>query len=144
MGCEQDYSRFRMKKLEQAALLRLGRNVHDARIRRGLTQVELAELAGINQNYVSAVELGKASVSFAVVIRIAHSLRVSPVSLLVGTLQDEEKDEKGMLVGDEEADCRELYLSLLDHTMYQMDDREVKAMCYIATALEKIYGNDAL
>ena len=46
-----------------------------------LSQTQLAELVDIHRTYVSAIELGKVSVSFDVLFRLAQVLEV-PVSKL--------------------------------------------------------------
>jgi len=58
-----------------------GLNVVYYRKKKGLSQTQLAELADIHWTYVSAIELGKVSVSFDVLFRLAQVLEV-PVSKL--------------------------------------------------------------
>ena len=58
-----------------------GLNVVYYRKKKRLSQTQLAELADIHRTYVSAIELGKVSVSFDVLLRLAQVLEV-PVSKL--------------------------------------------------------------
>ena len=58
-----------------------GLNVVYDRKKKRLSQTQLAELADIHRTYVSAIELGKVSVSFDVLFRLAQVLEV-PVSKL--------------------------------------------------------------
>lgn len=58
-----------------------GLNVVYYRKKKRLSQTQLAELADIHRTYVSAIELGKVSVSFDVLFRLAQVLEV-PVSKL--------------------------------------------------------------
>lgn len=48
----------------------LGRAIAELRIRRGLTQSELAELAGLSSAYVSKIETGRTSAI------VEHELRI--------------------------------------------------------------------
>ena len=56
-----------------------GLNVVYYRKKKRLSQTQLAELADIHRTYVSAIELGKVSVSFDVLFRLAQVLEVSRV-----------------------------------------------------------------
>lgn len=58
-----------------------GLNVVYYRKKKRLSQTQLAELADIHRTYVSAIELGKVSVSFDVLFRLAQVLEV-PASKL--------------------------------------------------------------
>lgn len=58
-----------------------GLNVVYYRKKKRLSQTQLAELADIHRTYVSAIELGKVSVSFDVLFKLAQVLEV-PVSKL--------------------------------------------------------------
>jgi len=58
-----------------------GRRVQMLRKRRGYTQEELAEAVRISVEYVSKIERGLASPSFAVIARLAKVLEVAPVEL---------------------------------------------------------------
>ncbi len=61
----------------------IGINVRVARIKKGMTQVELAEKAGVALSTVSFVENGKHSATRAVTIgKLAKALGVSAESLL--------------------------------------------------------------
>lgn len=58
-----------------------GLNVVYYRKKKRLSQTQLAELVDIHRTYVSAIELGKVSVSFDVLFRLGQALDV-PVSKL--------------------------------------------------------------
>lgn len=58
-----------------------GLNVVYYRKKKRLSQTQLAELVDIHRTYVSAIELGKVSVSFDVLFKLAQVLEV-PVSNL--------------------------------------------------------------
>lgn len=56
--------------------------LRDARKRAGLTQVELAAAANLDQTYISKLELGKITdPSFTTVVRLAKPLGLDPQAL---------------------------------------------------------------
>lgn len=57
-------------------------NLRSARLAAGLSQEELADVAGIDRTYVSALERSRYAASLDVMERLATALRVSPASLL--------------------------------------------------------------
>lgn len=66
-----------------AAETSFGERVRDARNKRGLSQVVLAERVGMSQVWVSDVERGRTtSIDPNVIVRLAEVLRVSPLALL--------------------------------------------------------------
>lgn len=68
---------------DPSRLLRLlGRRAQDARVQRHLTQGQLAEMAGVSRNTVSALETARSAVGVDVLLRVAMVLEVDPCSLL--------------------------------------------------------------
>ncbi len=61
-------------KHEQAILGEFGRRVRRARNRRGWSQIELAEKAGLSRAYVGGVERGERNVGLVNVNRLAVAL----------------------------------------------------------------------
>lgn len=59
-----------------------GRRVRQLREQAGLSQMRLAEAAGLHPTYVSSVERGQRNVSLVNVHMIANALSVEPSSLL--------------------------------------------------------------
>jgi transcriptional regulator with XRE-family HTH domain len=53
------------------------------RLKRGLSQEGLAELAHCSRNYVSIVENGHKAPSLDAIVRFAHALNVKPADLLM-------------------------------------------------------------
>jgi transcriptional regulator with XRE-family HTH domain len=57
-------------------------NVRRLRVRRGLTQEELAELARQDLSYLQRVERGSSNLSMSVLLALANALEVPPGLLL--------------------------------------------------------------
>ena len=62
--------------------VQFGMRVRDLRIERGLSQEDLAEMAGLHRNYVGGVERGERNSGLINIVRLAHALRVSPTDLV--------------------------------------------------------------
>ncbi|MEQ8282911.1 MAG: helix-turn-helix transcriptional regulator [Parvibaculum sp.] len=60
----------------------VGNNVRRLRLKRDLTQEQLAFEAGIDLTYLGAIERGRRNPSLMVMVRIADALSVAPVELL--------------------------------------------------------------
>lgn len=72
----------------------LARNLRSLRAACGLSQEALADAAGIDRTYVSALERQKYSVSIDRLDRLAASLGVKPYTLLMDELPDAGADEQ--------------------------------------------------
>jgi transcriptional regulator with XRE-family HTH domain len=59
-----------------------GRCVRELRLRRGLSQEKLAELADLHRNYVGGVERGERNISLLNIVKLAHGLNVRPSRLV--------------------------------------------------------------
>lgn len=62
----------------------LGLRVREQRKRRGWRQIDLAEHAGVNENYISDLETGKKEVCIRMLQKIASGLGVSISKLMDG------------------------------------------------------------
>lgn len=60
----------------------LGKRIRQLRKDRGLRQIDLAELAGINENYVSDLELGRKEVCLRTINALATAFGISVSELL--------------------------------------------------------------
>jgi len=60
----------------------ISRKVRELRIEKGLNQRELAELVGVDRNWVSAVESGSRNITLRTLEKFAVALKVLPQDLL--------------------------------------------------------------
>ena len=67
-----------MKEEYKNLYQQFGLNVVYYRKKKRLSQTQLAELVDIHRTYVSSIELGKVSVSFDVLFKLAEVLDVTP------------------------------------------------------------------
>jgi transcriptional regulator with XRE-family HTH domain len=59
-----------------------GRRVRGERLARGISQEQLADLAGLHRTYVGSVERGERNVSLLNIVSIARALDVAPATLM--------------------------------------------------------------
>ena len=64
------------------AAQRLGKQLQRLRIRRGLTQEQLAVNVGLSRTFVTRLELGQYDPTLSTLVRLAKTLRVSVTELL--------------------------------------------------------------
>lgn len=55
----------------------IGKRIKEERLKRGLTQSEVAEISGITDNFLSYIENGKKQASLNTLYKIANALEVS-------------------------------------------------------------------
>ena len=60
----------------------VGENIRAHRLRRGFSQEQLAELAGVHRTYIGGIERGERNVTLAAVSAIAEALALAPHILL--------------------------------------------------------------
>jgi len=60
----------------ESVLQSIAANIRRLRLRRGLTQAQLAEAAEIETRYVQTLETGKANPSAAILVQVGHALGV--------------------------------------------------------------------
>ena len=70
-----------MKEEYRELYQQFGLNVVYYRKKKRYSQTQLAELVDIHRTYVSSIELGKVSVSFDVLFKLAEVLEISPNKL---------------------------------------------------------------
>jgi transcriptional regulator with XRE-family HTH domain len=65
-----------------AQLASFGKRLRELRLKKSLSQEELAEEAGLDRTYVSGCERGKRNISILNIYRLAKALRVRPEDLI--------------------------------------------------------------
>lgn len=71
------------KSLSKADLLKkFGLNVKIARLKKGLTQEQLAELMNIHLTYIARIETGKINMSLGKILELANTLNIDINKLL--------------------------------------------------------------
>lgn len=70
-----------MKEEYKTQYQQFGLNVVYYRKKKRLSQSQLAELVDIHRTYVSSIELGKVSVSFDILFKLAEVLETTPAKL---------------------------------------------------------------
>ena len=59
-----------------------GKKLRELRLKRGVSQEKLAEMADLHRNYVGVLERGNQSVSLVSLVKLAHALKVKPSDLI--------------------------------------------------------------
>lgn len=67
-----------------AELLQFGTRIKQLRIKKKLSQVQLAEAIGINEKTIRRIESGEFAVGLNVLLSIAEGLEILPYKLLKG------------------------------------------------------------
>ena len=67
---------------KQELLKKFGKNVKIERIKKDLTQEQLAEIMNVSQNYVANIEGGKANMSLGKILELANFMSVDINCLL--------------------------------------------------------------
>ena len=69
--------------MDKSTLLKkFGKNVKIERIKKDLTQEQLAEIMNVSQNYIANIERGKANMSLVKIYELANYLDVNLSSLI--------------------------------------------------------------
>lgn len=77
---------------EEKILVLFGKHVKKLRQKKGLSQEELALLAGLDRTYISGIERGKRNVSLINLIKLANSLDIPAheiISFRLGSQNDD-------------------------------------------------------
>lgn len=82
----------RLRKPSSMLIRILARNVVRLRRSRGLSQEQLAEVAGLHRTYIGSVERGERNVTLSTLEVLANALAV-PVTALLNNTDNDEKSE---------------------------------------------------
>jgi len=61
---------------------KLGENLRKIRLKKKMSQGDIAKLLGVDRGYISKIENGKKNLTLATIAKLAKVLRVSVVDLL--------------------------------------------------------------
>mgnify|MGYP002623662363 CR=1 FL=1 len=67
---------------KEELLLKLGNKIRYERMRKKLSQEELAEMANINMRSISTIECGLTDIKFTTLTKIAEALNIETTSLI--------------------------------------------------------------
>lgn len=89
----------------------IGRRIARRRKTLGLRQIQVCEIAGINDKYLSAIERAVSIPSLEVLMRLAIALDTTPDEFLVGTVQNDNEDWKDVAEQLRGMDAKQLSLA---------------------------------
>ncbi len=97
----------------------IGKRIKEERLKKGLTQENLAELVGVSNNFISYIETGKKKASLNTIAKIADVLEVTLSDLFKGVTPKKKKKKKdytteqiNYLIKDELPDTKKMVLEL--------------------------------
>ena len=95
----------------------IGKRIARRRKELGLRQVQVCEMAGINDKYLSCIERATSIPSLEVVMKLALALDTTPDEFLVGTARGEERwqdiAQRLRTMDDSQLDMAESFLTWL-------------------------------
>jgi transcriptional regulator with XRE-family HTH domain len=65
-------------------LTRFGSRIRELRLLKGLSQEDLADLAGLHRTYIGGIERGERNVAFLNIVRLAKALEIPLSDLMKG------------------------------------------------------------
>lgn len=68
---------------KETLLKKFGKNVKIERVKKDLTQEQLAEVMGVSQNYVASIEGGKENMSLGKILELSKALEIDIEDLLI-------------------------------------------------------------
>lgn len=68
--------------MKSAILLKFGHRVREERLKRGISQEQLAELAGVHRTYIGMIERAEKNITLENIEKIARALKLKPEDLL--------------------------------------------------------------
>lgn len=76
------------KKAMDEFSMGMGQRIYDLRKKHGLTQIELADRAGLSHQYYSCVERGEKGIASRNLVKLANALETSTDYLLTGEVKN--------------------------------------------------------
>ena len=114
--------------------MNFGTNLRNIRIRKGITQQELAKALDCSQGSITAYENGTRIPPLNVLEQIASFFRV-PIADLLPTIDGLERDDPVNAIAESLHTNKKLQL-LFDRTRY-MDDKDLDAVLAVANAITR-------
>lgn len=71
---------------------RFGLHLRSLREARGMSQIDLAEAAGLHRTHVSLIERNRRSIRLETIVRLAHALGLAPASLMPSVSSDRPRE----------------------------------------------------
>ena len=68
---------------KEILLKKFGKNVKIERVKKDLTQEQLAEVMGVSQNYVASIDGGKENMSLGKILELSKALEIDIEDLLI-------------------------------------------------------------
>lgn len=68
---------------KETLLKKFGKNVKIERVKRDLTQEQLAEIMDVSQNYIASIECGRANMSLGKILELSKYLETDIANLLM-------------------------------------------------------------
>ena len=68
--------------MERAELVELGKIIKSKRESKGLTQLELADMSGVDRNYIGMLERGERNPSYLSLLKISKGLNIQVYNLI--------------------------------------------------------------
>ncbi len=95
----------------------IGKRIRDARIAKGLTQEQFADIVNKQTNTIKAIEYGERGMSLQTLLDISEVLGISSDFILKGKYPDEDVSE-----------TRKTYIDSINTTVQNMTDTELISM----------------
>ncbi|MBO6088511.1 helix-turn-helix transcriptional regulator [bacterium] len=67
---------------KQELLKKFGKNIRIERIKKDLTQEQLAEIMDVSQNYIACIECGRQNMSLGKILELSNALQINIENLL--------------------------------------------------------------
>lgn len=68
--------------MKESILIKLGKRVREERLKKSLSQEQLAELANVHRTYIGMIERGEKNISLLSIERISKALKIPIAELL--------------------------------------------------------------
>lgn len=92
----------------------IGKRIKNRRLELKLTQEELAELVGVSDTYIGAIERTTSKFSIETFVKIAQALRLNSDYLLYGTTAENIDNRFAEIIKEIPEDKQELFINLCE------------------------------